>query len=148
MTNIATEKRRSKGIRRRISSRVNSLSSSLSWIPPEDERRISKSVVVEDFVAEWNLDIESGFIEQEAACNNDDGVDDDDADDNTNKRKNKQTGCCRCFERMKTIGQDGGDVSRRVSVALRASLGSLTFFSAIIFNNPPYLGAVWIGTSD
>jgi hypothetical protein len=102
--------------------------------------------MVEDLVAKWNLDIESGLIEQEAACNNDDGVVDD--DDNKNTRKNKRRGCCRCFERMKTIDEDGGDVARRVSVALRASLGSLTFFSAIIFNNPRYLGAVWIGTSD
>jgi hypothetical protein len=148
MTNIAREKRRSKGIRRRISSCVNSLSSSLSWIP-RDERRISKSVIVEDFVAKWNLDIESGFIKQEAANNNDESVvDDDDDSKNKNKRKNKRKGCCRCFERMKTIDQDGGDLSIRVSVALRASLGSLTFFSAIILNNPHYLGAVWIGTSD
>lgn len=131
-------KRRSKGNKRRISSRANTLSSSLSWMPSENERRLSKTVIVEDFVSTWRLDVESGYIEQEAT-GKDDEIDDGGAD------KRKQARCCRCSDRLKTIDQNGGDFSRRSTAALRPALGSVIFFSALIFSHPPYLGAAWIG---
>eukprot|EP00980_Cylindrotheca_fusiformis_P006734 scaffold1400_cov137-Cylindrotheca_fusiformis.AAC.12 len=125
------------GIKRRLPSRNTLSSSSSAPDTPNDDRKLCRSVTIEDFLSKWNLDIETGSIEQGAAAS---------AADADNGSRSQQHKCCGHFECLETVHQDGGDFSKRVAAAIRPAMGSFIFFSALIFTRPRYLGAIWIGT--
>lgn len=142
--NIDLEFKLSEIIRRRVSNQVARLSLP-SVASEEDEKRFSATVKVNDFGSKWELDIESGNIEQEL-YNDADG--DDEKYEKEHKANNNNNCCRRGCRNLKDVNRNGGDaLSKRLPAALRASMGSLIFFSVVIFARSPYLGAAWIGTS-
>jgi len=102
---------------------------------------VDHNFAVEDQSSRWNLDVETGKIEQDILRNSP-----------TSKLSEKGEGnewickgCCGLKGAINRIEQAGGDFPARFSEALRASLGSCAFFSALVFPDPKYLGCIWIG---
>ncbi len=96
---------------------------------------------VEDHSSTWHLDIETGNIQQDLIRPSDliKSADSLDQDDVTCRH------CCGLRGATARIIQAGGDFPSRLDEALRASLGTCMFFSAMVFPHPKYLGAIWIG---
>lgn len=109
----------------------------------------SQTIAIVDQSSKWNLDIETGQIEQDVLGTPASSSSSSSA--GSNKKKKGEKGnrskrcCCSVHDVMHRIEQAGGDLPARLGAALRASMGSGIFFSALVFTNPKYLGAIWIG---
>ena len=63
-----------------------------------------------------------------------------------NKKEEESSGIRYWINELETAQEHGGDCKPRFQAALRATLGSLTVFSALVFPEQQcFLGAVWIG---
>lgn len=103
--------------------------------------QIGTRISVEDHSSTWHLDIETGNIQQDLIrpfelIKSTEILTEDDS---------PRRHCCGLRGASKRIEQAGGDFPFRLGEALRASLGTCIYFSAMVFPHPKYLGCIWIG---